>query len=243
MANMQDPLHQFFIKPIIPISVWGVDISFTNSALFMVIAIFLVLAFQYFGVRYKLLVPSRLQSMVELSYEFIANMVKDTAGREGIKYFPFVFSIFMFVLLGNLLGLVPYSFTYTSHIIVTFGLAMMVFIAVTVIGLIRHGFRFFRLFFPEGTPLIIAPILVPIEIITYLIRPVTLSVRLFANMLVGHIMLKLFSGFTVALGVYGLAPLGLNVIFLGFEFFVAGIQAYIFTVLTCLYLHDALHLH
>ena len=240
---MQDPLHQFLIQKIIPIDILGIDISFTNSALFMLIATLLVMGFQYFGIRYKLLVPSRLQSMVELSYEFIANMVKETAGRDGIQYFPFVFSIFMFVLLGNLLGLIPYGFTYTSHIVVTFALAMLVFITVTVIGFMKHGLGFFRLFCPEGTPLIIAPILVPIEIITYLIRPITLSVRLFANMLVGHILLKLFAGFTIALGLAGIVPLGFNVVFIGFEFFVAGIQAYIFTILTCLYLHDALHLH
>ncbi len=240
---MHDPLHQFLIQPLIPISVWGIDISLTNSSLFMVLATLLIMVFQYFGIRHKALVPSRWQSMLEMSYEFVSNMVQENAGREGLVYFPFVLSIFMFVLMGNLLGMIPYSFTITSHIIVTFALAMVVFVTVTIVGFVTHGWRYFRLFFPEGAPLAVAPILIPIEVIAYFTRPVTLAVRLFANMLAGHVILKVFGGFTIALGAWGIGPLALNIVFTGFEFFVAGIQAFIFTVLTCLYLHDALHLH
>ncbi|MEN8235942.1 MAG: F0F1 ATP synthase subunit A [Pseudomonadota bacterium] len=240
---MHDPLHQFVIQPIVALSLAGIDISFTNSALFMVLGTALVIGMLHFGLAKKTLVPSRRQSLVEVSYEFIAQMVQENAGREGLVYFPFVFSLFMFVLMGNLLGMVPYSFTFTSHIIVTFALALMVFILVTIIGFVKHGWRFLRLFCPEGIPLAVTPILVPIEILAYFTRPVTLAVRLFANMLAGHVILKIFGGFTFALGLWGIGPLALNVVFTGFEFFVAGIQAFIFTVLTCLYLHDALHLH
>lgn len=240
---MHDPLHQFSIQPIIALSIAGIDISFTNSALFMVLGTVIAIGLLHFGLAKKTLVPSRRQSFVEVAYEFIAQMVRENAGREGLVYFPFVFSIFMFVLMGNLLGMIPYSFTYTSHIVVTFALAMTVFIVVTVIGFVKHGWRFLRLFCPEGIPLAITPILVPIELLAYLTRPVTLAVRLFANMLAGHVILKIFGGFTFALGLWGVGPLALNVVFTGFEFFVAGIQAFIFTVLTCLYLRDALHLH
>ena len=238
-----DPLHQFMIEKLIPINIGGVDLSFTNSSLFMIAAVMLIMAFQYFGMARKAMIPTRLQSMVEMSYEFIAGMVKDNTGSEGMVYMPFVFSIFMFVLMGNLLGMVPYFFTVTSHIVVTFALALTIFMIVTVIGLVNHGWKFFRLFCPEGVPLAVIPILVPIEIIAYLMRPITLSVRLFANMLTGHILLKLFGAFTIAWGVVGVLPFGINVMFTGFEFFVAFIQAYIFTVLTCIYLNDALHLH
>lgn len=240
---IHDPLHQFLIRPIIPLEIGGINLSFTNSAAFMLLATILAMAFQFFGMRRKANVPGRLQSLVEVSYEFIADTVRDNAGKGGMKYFPFIFSLFMFILMGNLLGMLPYSFTFTSQVIVTFALAMMVFITVTVIGLLRHGLHFFRLFFPEGVPLAIAPILIPVELFTYLARPIILSVRLFANMLAGHIILKILAGFTITMGLYGAAPLALNVILTGFEFFVAFIQAYIFTVLTCLYVHDALHLH
>ncbi len=240
---MHDPLHQFLIQPLIALSIAGIDISFTNSALSMVLGTVIAIGLLHVGLAKKTLVPSRRQSLVEVAYEFIAQMLRENVGREGLVYFPFVFSIFMFVLLGNLLGMIPYSFTYTSHIVVTFALAMTVFIVVTVIGFVKHGWRFLRLFCPEGIPLAITPILVPIEVLAYLTRPVTLAVRLFANMLAGHVILKIFGGFTFALGLWGVGPLALNVVFTGFEFFVAGIQAFIFTVLTCLYLHDALHLH
>ncbi len=240
---MHDSLHQFLIKKLIPIQVAGIDISFTNSSLFMFIAIGLVMTFQVLGTRQKALVPGRFQSMVEMSYEFIAGMLKDTVGVEGLQYFPFIFSLFMFILVANLLGMIPYGFTVTSHIVVTFALAMLVFITVTIIGFARHGRKYFRLFFPEGAPLAVAPILIPIEIISYCMRPITLSVRLFANMLAGHVILKVFAGFTIALGIFGVAPIALNIAVTGFEFFVACIQAYIFTILSCLYLHDAVHMH
>ncbi len=240
---MHNPLHQFLIRSIFELSIGGIDISFTNSALCMMLATTLIVATLHFGLVKKTLVPNRLQSVVEISYEFIAQMIRENAGREGLVYFPFVFSLFMFVLLGNLLGMVPYSFTFTSHIIVTFALALVVFLLVTIVGLVKHKLKFFRLFCPEGVPILVALILVPIEIITYFIRPVTLALRLFANMLAGHVILKVFAAFAMMLGIWGIGPLALNVVFIGFEFFVAGIQAFIFTILTCLYLHDALHLH
>lgn len=241
--EMHDSLHQFLIKPLLKIDFYGIDISFTNASLFMLLVVMAVMLFHTIGTRPHSVVPGRLQSMVELSYEFITGMIKDTAGREGLQYFPLIFSIFMFVLMANLIGMIPYTFTVTSHIVVTFALAMMIFLFVTFIGFYKHGLKYFRMFLPEGTPLVIAPVLIPIEIISYCMRPITLSVRLFANMLAGHIILKVFAGFTIALGFWGLGPLALNIAVTGFEFFVACIQAYIFTILTCLYLHDALHLH
>jgi F-type H+-transporting ATPase subunit a len=178
-----------------------------------------------------------------MSYEFIANMVRDNVGGAGKPYFPFVFSLFMFVLFGNLIGMVPYSFTYTSHIIVTFALAAFIFIGVTLIALARHGWHFFTYFAPKGMPLALQVILVPIEIISYVIRPMTLSIRLFANMMAGHTMLFIFAGFVVAMGLFGIFPLALNIFFILLELLVAVLQAYVFTILTCIYLHDAIHLH
>lgn len=209
----------------------------------MVLTTALILLVQYLSVRGNRIVPNRIQAALESMYEFVADILQEASGKEGFRYFPFVFSVFLFILFGNLLGMVPYSFTFTSHIIVTFALALFVFLGVTFIGLFRHGLKFFTLFFPSGVPLAVAPILIPIEIISYLARPITLSVRLFANMMAGHIFLKIFAGFTVSLGLWGLAPLAFNVVFTGFEFFVAMLQAYVFTVLTCIYLHDAIHLH
>jgi F-type H+-transporting ATPase subunit a len=240
---MQDPLRQFMIQTLIPLEIQGVNLSFTNSAAFMLLATLLVMTFQFLGMRHKALVPGKFQSFVEISYEFIAKTVRENAGVEGIKYMPFILALFMFILFGNFLGMLPYSFTFTSHIVITFALAMLVFITVTIIGFLKHGFCFFRLFFPKGVPWAVAPILIPVELFTYLARPIIMSVRLFANMLAGHIILKILSIFTIGLGLFGVAPLALNVALIAFEFFVAFIQAYIFTVLTCLYLHDALHLH
>ncbi|KZD12492.1 F0F1 ATP synthase subunit A [Oceanibaculum pacificum] len=237
------PLEQFQIKPIIPIQVGDLDLSFTQSSLMMTIAVVLVTGFLTLAMRGHTLVPSRLQSMAELSYEFIAGMIRDSVGPEGRKYFPFVFSLFMFILLGNLLGMIPYSFTYTSHIIVTFTLAFAVFVIVTIIALVRHKLHFFSYFFPEGAPIYMAPLLIPIEILSYLARPVSLSIRLFANMMAGHTMMKVFALFTISLGVFGVAPLAINVALTAFEILVAVLQAYVFTILTCLYLRDAIHLH
>jgi F-type H+-transporting ATPase subunit a len=190
------------------------------------------------------LVPSRFQSMAELSYEYIANMVRENLGEEGMKFFPWVFTIFIFILTLNLLGLIPHSFTVTSHIIVTFAFAAMVWITVTILGFIRHGAGFLRLFVPSGIPIWLMPVIIPIELISYLIRPISHSVRLFANMMAGHTMLKVFAGFVVGLGLLGgWAPLAFLVAFTGLEFLVAFLQALIFTVLTCIYLNDALHMH
>jgi F-type H+-transporting ATPase subunit a len=196
------------------------------------------------------LVPGRLQSLGEASYEFIQGMVTEQVGDEGKKYFPFVFAIFMFVLFGNLLGMLPYAFTFTSHIAVTFALAMIVFVLITVVAISIHGMHFFSYFFPEGAPKVLAPLIIPIEVISYLSRPVSLSVRLFANMVAGHVMLKVFATFVVlmgsagAVGIFGAAaPLAVNVALVGFEFLVAFLQAYVFAILTSIYLHDAVHLH
>lgn len=240
---MASPVAQFELKTLIPIEVGGIDLSFTNSAAWMVLAIAGVTAFLTLSMGGRKLVPGRWQLMAEMSYEFVANMVKDNVGSEGRKYFPFVFSLFMFILACNLFGMIPYSYTPTSQIIVTFAMAFVVFVGVTIIALVRHGLHFFTFFFPSGAPVYMAPLLIPIEVISYFVRPVSLSVRLFANMMAGHTMLKVFGGFVVALGVFGVAPLALIVALTAFEILVAVLQAYVFTILTCLYLHDAIHLH
>jgi F-type H+-transporting ATPase subunit a len=239
------PLHQFEIHPIIPIQLGhaGVDVSFTNSALFMVLAMVLISGFMILGMRRSAIVPGRWQCAAEMAYEFIANMLRDTVGQEGRKYFPFVFTVFMFVLFGNLLGMVPYSFTFTSHIVVTFALAFIIFVGVTILGFVKHGFHFFSFFVPPGTPIPMYPLLIPIEVISYLSRPISLSVRLFANMLAGHTLLKVIAGFVWALGVFGILPLAFVVALTGLEILIACLQAYVFTILTCLYINDALHLH
>ena len=240
---MASPLHQFEIHPIIPIQLGGADVSFTNSSLFMVISLVLISGFMILGMRRGAIVPGRWQCATEMAYEFIANMLRDTVGQEGRKYFPFVFTLFMFVLFGNLLGMVPYSFTFTSHIVVTFALAAIIFVGVTVLGFVKHGFHFFSFFVPPGTPLPMYPLLIPIEVISYLSRPISLSVRLFANMLAGHTLLKVIAGFVWALGVFGVLPLAFVVALTGLEILIACLQAYVFTILTCLYINDALHLH
>jgi len=240
---LANPVEQFKIEPLVPLQIGGVDVSFTNSSLWMVVAVILSTGFLTLSVSGRALIPGRWQSMAELLYEFVANMIRDNVGTEGRKYFPFVFSLFMFVLFGNLLGMIPYTFTYTSHIIVTFGLAIVIFLGVTVIGFARHGTHYLRMFFPHGAPLVTALILVPIELISYLSRPFSLAIRLFANMTVGHIILKVMAGFVIALGVFGIVPMA----FLGgvtiLEFGIALLQAYVFTILTCIYLHDAIHMH
>ena len=241
------PLEQFEIHPILPISIGGLDISFTNSALWMAIAVVLVYTLVMLGSRQASMVPGRLQALVELSYDFIGDMVGSTVGKEGRRYFPFVFTLFMFILFGNLLGMVPGSFTYTSHIVVTFSMAIFVVIAVTIIGIVRHGWHFFSFFAPSGCPIYVMPLLVPIEVLSYLIRPISLSVRLFVNMMAGHIMLKTFAGFIIGLSAFylvpAIAPLALTVALSGLELAIAFLQAYVFTVLTCIYLHDSIHLH
>lgn len=240
---MADPLHQFEIHILYPLKFDGFDISFTNSSLFMVTAVVVTSFFLIGGMIRPQLVPGRWQAMTEMIYEFIANLLDETLGIKGRKYFPFIFTLFMFILMGNLIGMVPYNFTFTSHIIVTFGLAMIAFGMATLIGFMRHGFHYFTLFVPKGAPFYMLPIIVPIEILSYLSRPISLSVRLFANMMAGHTMLKVFAGFTVALGVFGVAPLAVNVLLTAFEFLVAVLQAYVFTILTCIYFRDSIYLH
>jgi len=245
---VSSPLEQFKIHTIVPIHIGGVDLSFTNSSLWMTIAVAVASLFLTLGARRRALVPGRWQVMAELSYEFIANMIRDNVGDAGRRYFPYIFTLFMFVLFGNLLGLIPGSFTFTSHIIVTLAMALTVFVAVTIIGFAKHGLHFFSFFVPSGVPALMMPLMIPIEIISYLSRPVSLSIRLFANMMAGHTMMKVFAGFVVPLGaatfgIGGLAPIAMDVALTGFELLVAFLQAYVFTVLTCLYLNDALHLH
>ncbi len=237
-----DPLHQFAIDTLLPIHIGGFDVSFTNSSLFMLIAIAAVTVFILGGMRRRAMVPGRWQSMAELSYEFIAKLIRETVGSDGRRYFPFVFTLFMFILFCNSLGLLPYSFTVTSQIIVTFALAVVVFVGVTILGFVKQGLGFLRLFAPPGIPIYIMPLLIPIEIISYLSRPISLSVRLFANMLAGHTLLKVFGSFVVALGLAGVVPFAFLVALTGLETLIAFLQAYVFTILTCLYINEALHL-
>ena len=240
--DAHSPLAQFEIKPLVEMHVGGIDVSFTNSSAWMIVAVVLSTLLLTLSMRGRAVVPGRWQSVTELSYEFIANMIRDNVGTEGRRYFPFVFTLFVFILFCNMLGMVPYSFTVTSHIIVTFALAFTVFVGVTIIGFIKNGVGFLRLFVPEGVPLALLPMLVPIEIISYFVRPISLSVRLFANMMAGHTMLKVFGGFVFSLGLLlGWAPLVFLVALTGLEIGIAFLQAYVFTILTCLYLHDALH--
>ncbi len=251
------PMEQFQVHPVswLPhFEVGGVDLSFTNASLWMTIAVVGVVAFLMIGMARAAVVPGRMQSMAEMTYEFIANTVRQNAGEEGMRFFPLVFTLFMFVLFCNLFGLLPYSFTPTSHIIVTFALALMVFLTVIVVGLIRHGLHFFSLFVPGGVPGWLLPVIVPIEIISFLSRPISLSVRLFANMLAGHLEwerpAEVAALFVVSLGTAGgimsagaVLPLLGIVAVTALEFLVAGLQAYVFAVLTCIYLNDAIHLH
>ena len=241
---MANPLDQFTIKTVVPIHLGNIDVSLTNSGLFMVLTVAAITVFLSLSMRQRLLVPGRWQSMAEISYEFIAGMIRNNVGSEGRKYFPFVFSLFMFILFANLIGLIPYAFTFTSHIAVTFAMALVVFLGVTLIAIARHGLHFFSFFLPSGIPKVMAPVLVPIEVLSYLSRPISLSIRLFANMMAGHTMMKVFAGFVIPLGILGgWAPLSVDVALTAFEFLVAFLQAYVFTVLTCLYLNDAINLH
>ncbi|MGB3503500.1 MAG: F0F1 ATP synthase subunit A [Mesorhizobium sp.] len=246
MAN--DPIHQFQISKLIPIEVGGVDFSFTNSSLFMVATVVAAGAFLYLTTSSRGLVPSRMQSVSEMSYEFVANMLRDAAGTQGMRFFPLVFSLFMFVLVANLFGMIPYFFTVTSHIIVTFALALLVIGTVVVYGFWKNGFGFLKLFVPQGVPAVLVPLVVLIEVISFLSRPISLSVRLFANMLAGHITLKVFAGFVTSLSAFGaigvagaVLPLIMTVALTGLEFLVSFLQAYVFAVLTCMYLNDAIH--
>lgn len=243
MAIELNPLEQFQIERLVPLHIGKLDVSYTNSALLMTIVVVLITSLVVIGTRRASLVPGRLQSMVEMTYEFVADMIDSNVGREARDYLPFVFTLFTFILAANLIGLIPYSFTITSHIIVTFALAAVVFIGVTIIGIVRHGFHFLSFFVPHGVPLPLLVILVPIEVLSYFIRPFTLSIRLFANMLAGHTMLAIFGGFAASIGFLAIFPVAINIALIGLELLVAVLQAYVFAILTCLYLRDAIHLH
>jgi F-type H+-transporting ATPase subunit a len=245
-----DPIHQFQIVNLFSLGRFGnAEIDFTNSALFMLIAVFGLTLFLVAGTAGARAVPNRLQSAAELSYEFVANMVRSTAGSEGMRFFPFVFTIFMFVLTLNMFGLIPYAFTVTSHIVVTAALALTVFFTVLIYGLKLHGLHFFNLFVPKGVPIYILPMIVAIEILSFISRPISHSVRLFANMLAGHIALKVFAGFIILLGgalgavgwIGGVLPFAMIVGLTALEMLVAFLQAYVFAILTCIYLNDAIH--
>ncbi|MGB6085926.1 F0F1 ATP synthase subunit A [Parvibaculum sp.] len=243
-----DPLHQFVVQPLIPLNIGGLDASFTNASLWMVVTVAAVTLFTTLGMRSGAMVPGRMQSVVESFYTFVADMVRDNAGADAMRFFPFIFTLFMFIFFANMIGMFPYAFTVTSHIAVTFALAITVFLGVTVTGFILHGPRFLKLFVPSGVPLVVLPIVVAIEVISYFSRPISHSVRLFASMLAGHIMLKVFAGFVLtfltmgAIGFVGMIlPLFMIVALTALEFLVAALQAYVFTILTCMYLHDALH--
>ena len=244
-----DPIHQFEIKNFFTLLRVGThDIAFTNSALYMLIALGVVSALMIGATASRSLIPGRLQSLAEVSYEFVANTLRSNAGTEGMKFFPLVFTLFMFILAVNMIGLIPYTFTVTSHIIITASLALLVFFTVIVYGLWRNGIKFFKLFAPSGIPLLLMPLIILIEIMSFLSRPLSHSLRLFANMLAGHITLKVFAGFITMLGAFGffgwlgaLVPFALVVSVTALEFLVAFLQAYVFAILTCIYLNDAIH--
>jgi F-type H+-transporting ATPase subunit a len=241
------PLEQFAISSQVDLNIGGLALHITNSAVVMMAATVLIIAFTTVFISKRALVPGRMQSLVEVSYEFVANMIRDNVGNEGRPYFPFIFTLFMFILFCNMLGMLPYSFTATSQIVVTFGLAFVVFIGVTIIGFIKHGLGFFGFFLPHGVPGFLAPLVIPIEVLSYLIRPVSLGLRLFANLTAGHTMLKVFAGFIVPLGAFyvipGVIPMAAVVGLTILEFAIAFLQAYVFAVLSCIYLHDAIHMH
>ena len=240
-----NPMHQFNVYKIGPeIKINGIDLSFTNASLFMLISAISISIFLLLGTKDKKIIPGKFQLLSEILYNFISKMISDTAGKKAKPYFPFIFSLFIFVLFCNMVGMLPYSFTVTSHIIVTLAFAMFIFIGVTILGFVIHGFKYLKIFVPSGVPVVLLPIIMIIEIISYLSRPVSLSVRLFANMMAGHTMLKVFGGFVISLGlVAGWLPLTFSVALTGLEILVAFLQAYVFEILTCIYLNDALNLH
>ncbi len=247
---MAGPIEQFVIKPVASLEVYGVDVSFTNSALWMVIAAMISATFISIAMRKQAMVPGRMQMFSEMLYEFVFKMVNDNVGKDGRHYFPLIFTMFVFILMGNILGLVPHSFTFTSHLIVTGVLALLIFFMTIGFGIYNHGMKFFSLFLPPGVPWWLVAFIIPIEIISFFVRPITLSVRLFANMMAGHIILKVVISFALAaagMGVawasLGLFPVLINVGLLLFELLVAAIQAYVFVILSCVYLKDSVDLH
>ena len=243
MAEKPTPLEQFEIQTLVPIRLGNLDVSFTNSSAFMVLAVAAVAILMILAVRTRAGIPGRWQILAELSYEFIARLVSDNIGKDGKPYFSFIFTIFMFVLFGNFLGMLPYSFTFTSHIAVTLSMALVIFILVTIIAFLKHGTRFFSFFLPAGVPIFLAPLMIVIEVISYFTRPFSLSIRLFANMMAGHTLLKVVGGFVFPLGILGSVPLAGLVAITGLEFLIAFLQAYIFPILTCIYINDAINLH
>lgn len=246
--QIADPIHQFQVKKWLELNLGGFDISFTNASGFMLLGVASIIAFFGYAASKGQLVPSRIQSLGEIGYGFVADMVRSAAGEEGLKFFPFVFTLFFFIFFANMIGMSPYAFTTTSHIIVTAALALLVISIVIGYGFYKNGFKFLSLFAPAGAPWPIYILLIPIEVISFFARPLTLSLRLFANMLAGHIMLKLFAGFAVSLAAAGavyipvaILSFGMGVALNALEFLVAGLQAYVFAILTCVYLNDALH--
>ena len=246
MSN--DPIHQFHINKLIPLDFNGVDLSFTNSSLFMVVTVAATSGFLVWATSGRGLVPSRMQSVAEMAYEFTAGMLRDAAGSQGMKFFPFVFSLFMFILIANLFAMFPYFYTITSQLVVTAALALLVFFLVIVVGFMKNGIGFLKLFVPSGVPIALMPLVIAIEVISFFTRPVSHSVRLFANMLAGHITLKVFAGFIVSLSAFGavgiagsILPMLMTIALTALEFLVAFLQAYVFAMLTCMYINDALH--
>lgn len=241
---MAGPMEQFTIKPLVPLEIGGFDFSFTNSSLFMLLSVVCAVAFLAFSMRKASVIPGTAQSLAEMTYEFVSGIIQENIGPEGKKYFPLIFSIFMFIAFGNVLGLFPYSFTFTSHVSAVGTIALMALIINTVIGIKLHGLGWLHTFCPKGSPLIAVPILIPIEIFSFLSKPFSLTVRLVANMTVGHVMLKVIAGFVVMLGLAGgFLPLFFSCLIVVFELGIGLLQAYIFTILSCVYLGDALHEH
>ena len=245
---MPDPIHQFDLHRIFDINLLGYDVSFTNSSMYMVVAALAVVGFLVYAMQSHALVPGRLQSLAEMSYEFVAGMIRDSMGEQGMKFFPLIFTLFMFIFAANMIGLIPGAFTVTSHIVVTAALAVLVFLTVIVIGFWKNGAHFLKLFVPSGVPIFVLPLVSAIEVISFFSRPVSHSLRLFANMLAGHITLKVFGGFVASLSAFGavgiagaILPLFMTVAITALEFLVAFLQAYVFAVLTCMYLNDAIH--
>ncbi len=238
------PLAQFEVHPIVPFEVGGYNLAFTNSSAWMLAGVFVLLLILGMGARKKALVPGRMQGFSESLVQFVSDTVSDTTGKEALKYLPMIFTLFVFILFANLMGMLPYSFTTTSHIIVTFALALITFALITLLAIVKHGpVAFFGFFAPKGVPLLLMPLMIPIEVISYFARPFSLALRLAINMIAGHTLLKVIAGFVAMMGIFGIFPLAFLVVLIGFEFGIALLQAYVFTILTCVYLNDAIHLH
>lgn len=243
MTNVSNPMEQFIVKPLIPLDIKGIDVSFTNSALCMVIAVIASTLILGLCIRKRSIIPSTAQSIPEALYLFISSLIKENIGREGLKYFSFIFTVFLFVVFGNIIGLFPYAFTYTSHLAAVGGLSIIALLFNMSVGIRKRKLGFLRTFLPKGIPLALAPLIIPIEMISYLSKPFSLTVRLVANMTVGHIMLKIIAGFILTLGIGGIVPFAFDACIIVFEIFIAVLQAFIYTVLSCIYLGDALHEH